>query len=100
MSFIELWVLLHEKREDTSERRQNGPTPKRSSAVLQGIASVSVPLGYRTGWKRGKRDSERQMEDTSTIIRSDDAENPLVFSGFTTALTSIQCRRFALKYFL
>lgn len=73
MSSIELWVLLHEKREDTSERRQNGPKPKRSSAVLQGIASVCVTLGYRAGWKRGKRDSERQMEGTSTIIRSNDA---------------------------
>ena len=80
MSSIELWVLLHEKREDTSKRRQNGPKPKRSSAVLQGIASVCVPLGYRAGSERGKRDLERQMEDTRTISRSNDGANPWILA--------------------
>ena len=38
------------------------------------------------------------MEDTNTIIRSNDPANPWVLAGFTPALTGIQCRRFTLKY--
>lgn len=100
MSCIQLWVPLHERREE-NRRRQDPPITQEVFSYTPAHCSSFCFLGAQSWVEKWVEEIWRgKWKIPSAIIRSNDPASPLVLAGLIAALIADHCRRFALKYSL